>query len=302
VRVLDDFSTGRRANLKGLPGSLVRVVEGDLRDARTVARAVKGCEFVLHQGAVPSVPRSLADPRTTTEVNVGGTLNVLEAARRAGGVRRVVFASSSSVYGDSPTLPKVETMPLQPLSPYAASKASGEQYARAYTASMGVDVIILRYFNVFGPRQDPAGAYAAVVPRFFHAILRGERPVIFGDGQQTRDFTHVDNVVDANLAAARSTRGAGEAVNVACGSRVTVLGLAQMIAEALELPVHPRLDASRAGEVRHSLASIDRLESLLGVRPRVSLREGILDAARWYRSTAGTRRTAKRSGPGSRKR
>jgi UDP-glucose 4-epimerase len=202
VRVLDDFSTGGRSNLAGLP-------EGDLRDPRDVARAVKGAEIVLHQGAVPSVPRSIKDPATTTEVNVLGSVHLLEAARRAGTVKRVVLASSSSVYGDSPTLPKVESMPLLPLSPYAASKAAMEGYARAFSASHGLEVTILRYFNVFGPRQDPKGAYAAVIPRFFEALAAGERPVVYGDGNQTRDFTYVDNVVEANLRAATIPRAAG---------------------------------------------------------------------------------------------
>ncbi len=294
VRILDDFSTGKRANVKGLPVSRARVIEGDLRDPKTVNRAVRGCDYVLHQGAVPSVPRSLKDPTTTTDVNVGGTLNVLEAARKAGTVRRVVFASSSSVYGDSPTLPKVETMPLQPLSPYAASKAAGENYARAYSSSLGVEVTVLRYFNVFGPRQDPKGAYAAVVPRFFAAILKGERPVIFGDGQQTRDFTYIDNVIEANLAAATSPRGAGEVLNVACGSRVTIAGLASMIADALDCSTDPKLEPARSGEVRHSLADVSRLESILGVRPLVTLRQGIGKAAEWY---GGPRPAGKGSAP-----
>ncbi len=289
VRVLDDFSTGRRRNVEGLPKSRVRIIEADLRDGAAVARAARGAEFILHQGAVPSVPRSLKDPRRTTEVNVLGTLNVLEAARRAGSVKRVVFASSSSVYGDTPVLPKVETMPLLPLSPYAASKAAGEAYARAYTSSMGVPVAVLRYFNVFGPRQDPKGAYAAVVPRFFQAVLRGEAPVIYGDGQQTRDFTYVDNVVEANLLAARLPRAAGEILNVACGSRVTIEGLAHMVGEALDLPSKPRMEPGRAGEVRHSLADTSRIEAVLGYRPAVGLRDGLRLAGEWFRSPAGRR-------------
>jgi len=282
VRVLDDFSSGRRENLRGLPDGAVEVVEGDLRDAAVVARAVRGCDFVLHQGAIPSVPRSVKDPVATTEVNVLGTLHVLEAARRAGRVRRVVVASSSSVYGDSPTLPKVESMPVQPLSPYAASKAAAEAYARAYNSSLGVEVTVLRYFNVFGPRQDPKGAYAAVVPRFFAAIRAGRRPWIFGDGNQTRDFTFVDNVVEANLRAARAPRAAGEVLNVACGERVTILGLASMIAETLGTTTAPRLGPAREGEVRHSLADIARLEHVLDYTPTVGLRDGLERAAAWF--------------------
>lgn len=283
VRVLDDFSTGRRSNLAGLPASRVKVIEGDLRDAAVVARAVRGCAYVLHQGAVPSVPRSIKDPRRTHAVNVEGTVNVLEAARRNASVKRVVFASSSSVYGDTPSLPKSENMAITPLSPYAASKAAGEAYARAYTASMGVEVAVLRYFNVFGPRQDPKGAYAAVVPRFFQAAFKGESPVVYGDGQQTRDFTYIDNVVEANLRAARTAGAAGEVMNVACGARVTIVGLASMIAEAVGEKVEPRFEPGRGGEVRHSLADIRRMERVLGYRPTVELREGLERTVRWFK-------------------
>ena len=296
VRVLDDFSTGRRSNLRGLPPGKVTVIAGDLRNAATVAKAVRGCDFVLHQGAIPSVPRSLKDPVSTTAVNVLGTVNVLVAAGRAGTVKRVVIASSSSVYGDSPTLPKIESMPLLPLSPYAASKAAAESFARAFSASLGVEVAILRYFNVFGPRQDPNGAYAAVIPRFFHAILRGERPVVYGDGNQTRDFTFVENVVEANLRAATASRAAGEILNVATGDRVTILGLASMIAECLGTTTNPRLEPGRDGEVRHSLADISRMEHVLGLRPAVDLRHGLERAASWYRGAlpGGKKKKAKK--------
>ena len=285
VRVLDDFSTGKRANLRGLPPRRIQVVAGDLRNPAVVRKAVRGVEFVLHQAAIPSVPRSLADPAATTAVNVGGTVNLLRACVEAGTVRRVVLASSSSVYGDAPTLPKVESMPLLPLSPYAASKAAMEHYARAFRASLGLEAVVLRYFNVFGPRQDPKGAYAAVVPRFFHALLRGERPVVYGDGNQTRDFTYIDNVVEANLRAAVSPRAAGEILNVACGERVTILGLASMIGQVLGVPAQPRLETARDGEVRHSLADISRMESVLDLRPAVDLQRGLALAADWYRST-----------------
>jgi len=295
VRVLDDFSTGKRANLRGLPPRRVQVQAGDLRDRTAVRRAVRGAEFVLHQGAIPSVPRSLADPATTTEVNVLGTVNLLRACVEAKTVRRVVLASSSSVYGDAPTLPKVESMPLLPLSPYAASKAAMEHYGRAFRGSLGLEVVILRYFNVFGPRQDPKGAYAAVVPRFFHALLRGERPVVYGDGIQTRDFTYVDNVVEANLRAALSPRAVGEILNVACGERVTILGLASMIGQVLGVSAAPRHEPARDGEVRHSLADVDRMESVLDLRPAVDLQRGLERAADWYRSTlpGAKRRKAK---------
>jgi nucleoside-diphosphate-sugar epimerase len=292
VRVLDDFSSGRRSNLAGLPKGRVTIVEADLRDARAVDAAARKCDYVLHQGAVPSVPRSIADPDATVDVNVTGTLRVLEAARKSKSVRRVVFASSSSVYGDTPTLPKIESMPLQPLSPYAASKAAGESLCRAWTASMGVETTVLRYFNVFGPRQDPRSQYAAVMPRFFAALLAGEAPVIYGDGQQTRDFTYVDNVVEANLRAARTPKAAGEVLNVACGDRVTVAGLASMIGEVLGVPCKPRFEKGRGGEVRHSLAGVERMESILGFRPPVSLRDGLARTAPWYRE-AGRRKGKK---------
>jgi nucleoside-diphosphate-sugar epimerase len=227
-------------------------------------------------------------------VNVLGTVNLLEAARRAGSVKRVVLASSSSVYGDSPTLPKVENMPLLPLSPYAASKASMEGFARAFAASHGLEATILRYFNVFGPRQDPRGAYAAVIPRFFRAILRGERPVVYGDGNQTRDFTYLDNVVEANLRAATAPRAAGETLNVATGERVTILGLASMIAECLGTTTNPRLEPARDGEVRHSLADVSRMEAVLGLRPAVDVRRGLEMAAAWYRGTLPGKRKAKK--------
>jgi UDP-glucose 4-epimerase len=294
VRVLDDFSTGRRSNLRGLAPARVQVVEGDLRDRREVRAAIRGVDFVLHQAAIPSVPRSLADPAATTEVNVLGTVHLLEACADAGTVKRVVLASSSSVYGDSPTLPKVESMPLLPLSPYAASKAAMEGYARAFSASRGVEAVVLRYFNVFGPRQDPHGAYAAVIPRFFHALLRGERPVVYGDGNQTRDFTFVDNVVEANLRAATHARAAGETLNVACGERVTILGLASMIAQVLGVAAAPRLEKGRDGEVRHSLADVDRMEAVLDLRPAVDLRSGLERAADWYRESLPGGRGRKR--------
>jgi len=294
VRVLDDFSTGRRSNLRGLDRSRVALIEGDLRVRSDVRKAVRGADYVLHQGAIPSVPRSLADPSSTTEVNVLGTVVLLEACADAGSVRRVVLASSSSVYGDAPTLPKVESMPLLPMSPYAASKAAMECFARSFSSSRGVEAVVLRYFNVFGPRQDPAGAYAAVIPRFFHAMMRGERPVVFGDGNQTRDFTFVDNVVEANLRAATHARAAGEVLNVACGERVTILGLASMIAQVLGVTAAPRMEPGRDGEVRHSLADIDRMESVLDLRPAVDLRRGLELAAEWYRSARPGGRKRKR--------
>jgi UDP-glucose 4-epimerase len=257
VRVLDDLSTGRRANLAGL---------GDQVDL----------------GALPSVQRSVEDPVTSNAVNVGGTLHVLLAARAAG-VRRVVFASSSSVYGDAETLPKVETMAPAPLSPYAVQKLTGEHYGRIAGPLFGVEVVSLRFFNVFGPRQDPKSDYAAVIPRFITAYLRGEPPVIFGDGLQSRDFTFVENVVEANLLAMRASREAvGEAINVACGERYTLLELADEIGKATGRSLMPRHGPARKGDVRHSQASIEKARALLGFEPKVGFAEGLARTIRFY--------------------
>src|SRR3954469_1788105 len=251
VRILDSFATGRRENLAHLPD--VEVVEGDVQSFERAHRAVRGCDAVLHQAALPSVPRSIQDPLTTHAVNVTGTLNVLLAARDAD-VRRVVYASSSSVYGPSDQLPKQEDQPVAPISPYAVSKLAGEGFCRAFTTIYGMDCVSLRYFNVFGPRQDPLSQYAAVIPKFITAALEGTRPVVFGDGEQSRDFTFVENVVEANLLALESTAGAGEAFNIACGERVTLNTVLRMIGEMAGVELEPDYRPGRAGEVKHSEA------------------------------------------------
>ncbi len=220
VRVLDNFATGRRDNLSGIEGSIA-LFEEDIRDLEAIRPAFEGADYVLHQAALPSVPRSVKDPVSTTEANVNGTLNVLIAARDAG-VKRVVMASSSSVYGSNPELPKHEGMRPLPISPYAASKLADEAYAASFTHVYGLETVCLRYFNVFGPRQDPTSQYAAVVPLFVTLLLRGERPTIFGDGEQSRDFTYVANVIQANIRAATSPGGSGQAFNIACGSRISL--------------------------------------------------------------------------------
>ena len=271
VRVLDNFATGARANLTA---GAVELLEGDLRDAAIVERAVQGIEVVFHQAALPSVARSLEDPATTHAVNATGTLTLLLAARRAG-VRRVVYASSSSVYGDSPTLPKREEMPTQPKSPYAVSKLAGEQYCQVFAAAFGLETVSLRYFNVFGPRQDPASPYAAVIPKFLTAMRRGERPVIFGDGKQSRDFTYVENAVRANLLAAEAPRASGEVINVACGARVTLLELVEQLNHLLGTYLDPIFAPPRPGDVRHSQADLTRAAALLGYQPTVDLQEGL---------------------------
>jgi UDP-glucose 4-epimerase len=273
VRVLDDFSSGRERNLEGSLAS-VELLRGDLREEALLERAVAGAEVVFHQAAVPSVPRSVAEPLRTHEVNATGALRVLESARRAG-VRRVVFAASSSAYGDTPELPKLETMAANPRSPYALQKWAGETYCRLYHELYGLETVALRYFNVYGPRQDPKSEYAAVVPRFVTACLRGESPVVYGDGGQTRDFTFVEDAVRANLLAADAPRAAGAVVNVAGGRRISLLELLGQIAELVGCAVAPHHEPARAGDVRDSLADLSRARDLLGFEPQVSLREGL---------------------------
>jgi UDP-glucose 4-epimerase len=284
VRVLDDFSSGKDENLNELPGK-VELVRGDLRDRELVAQAVAGVEVVFHQGALGSVPRSVTDPLTTHEVNITGTLNILLAARDAG-VRRVVSASSSSVYGETPVLPKVEDMTPQPLSPYALSKLAGEHYIRVFKQVYGFDAVALRYFNIFGPRQDPQSQYAAVIPRFVTALLNGEQPLVYGDGLQSRDFTYVENVVEANLLAAEADGVAGRAFNVGCGGRYTLLDLLGQLKSIIGSGIEPRHEAARAGDVRDSQASIELAESGFGYRVRVGFEEGLRRTVDWFRSKA----------------
>lgn len=272
VRVLDSFATGRRENLEGLSG--VELIEGDIQSFERAHNAVRGCEAVLHQAALPSVPRSIQDPLTTNAVNVTGTLNLLLAARDAG-VRRVVYASSSSVYGANEALPKCEDQPVSPISPYAVSKLAGEGFCRAFTCIYGLECIALRYFNVFGPRQDPRSQYSAVIPRFIEAALHGSTPVIFGDGKQSRDFTYIDNVVDANLRAMTGSAGAGEVFNIACGERVSLNEALDTVAEVAGTELHPDHQPARVGEVRHSQADIRRAREELGYEPAVSFADGI---------------------------
>ncbi|HUJ71171.1 MAG TPA: SDR family oxidoreductase [Verrucomicrobiae bacterium] len=281
VRVFDNFSSGKRENVRAFAGK-AEIVEGDLRDAKSIQQVVNGVRFVLHLGAIPSVTRSVEDPRTTTEVNITGTVNLLLAARDAG-VKRVVFTSSSSVYGDTPTLPKREEMTPSPLSPYAVHKITGEYYSRVFWRLYGLETISLRYFNVFGPRQDPQSQYAAVIPRFITAIMRDESPIIFGDGKQTRDFSHIDNVIDANVAACEAPNEAlGESFNIACGSRISLLGLVDTVNKILGKKIKPKFDPPRPGDILHSRADISKAEKLLGWKPRVGFAEGIAKTIAWY--------------------
>jgi UDP-glucose 4-epimerase len=285
VRVLDDLSSGREENLAHASGKL-DVVRGDLCDPALLERCVEGCDVVFHQGAVPSVPRSVAEPIRTHRVNASGTLAVLEASRQAG-VRRVVYAASSSAYGDTPQLPKVETMPANPRSPYALQKWTGETYCRLYADLYGLETVALRYFNVFGPRQNPKSEYAAVVPRFAVACLRGEPALVYGDGGQTRDFTFVADAVRANLLAADSPKASGSVMNVAGGRRISLLELLEIIADLVGTKIPPRHEPGRAGDVRDSLADLGRARDLLGYEPQVSLRDGLARTVESLRALEG---------------
>lgn len=274
VRILDDFSTGRRSNLEALKGDF-ELVEGTIVDPETVTRAMKGVEVVFHEAAIPSVARSVENPQASILANVMGTTVVLDAARHAK-VRRLVFAASSSAYGDTPTLPKVESMVPAPLSPYAVAKLTGEHLLQVFSKLYGIETLSLRYFNVFGPRQDPTSQYAAVIPNFITAALKRTRPTVYGDGEQTRDFCYIDNTVEANLLAASTpNKLSGEVVNIACGERISLNQLLSHISEESGFKLDPEYVAGRAGDVRDSLASIDKARALIGYEPKVKVREGL---------------------------
>lgn len=277
VRVLDNFSTGNRTNLAELAGE-VEVVEGELRSYERVHAATRGVEVVFHQGALPSVPRSVQDPLTTGAVNVEGTLNVLLAARDEG-VRRIVFASSSSVYGNSGDLPRTESSNPDPISPYGVSKLAAERYCVSFSRVYALETVALRYFNVFGPNQDPTSQYSAVIPRFLTAIAAGRPVAIYGEGGQRRDFTYVDNVIDANLLAAEAKDANGAVLNIATGLATSVNQLADVIGTLLERPVEREQHPARAGDVRDSWADIARAKDVLGWEPRISLEDGLRLAA-----------------------
>ncbi|HTO93903.1 MAG TPA: SDR family oxidoreductase [Bacteroidota bacterium] len=282
VRVFDNFSTGRRENLREF-GDAPEIFEGDLRSYHAVREAVAGVDVVLHQAALPSVPRSVRDPITSNDVNTNGTLNLLHAAREAG-VHRLVYASSSSVYGDAEELPKHEGMAPNPLSPYAVSKLAGEYYCRVFARVYGLETVCLRYFNVFGPRQDPGSQYSAVIPKFITAMLRGEAPVIYGDGEQSRDFTYVSNVVEANLLAASVDCEPGLALNCACHERTSLNVLVERLNQILGLTIRPVYRERRTGDIQHSFASIDRARGVLGYAPAVGFVEGLEKTVAWYRA------------------
>ncbi len=274
VRILDDYSTGRRANVEALHGK-VEILEGSVVDPELVAKAMKGVSVVFHEAAIPSVIRSVENPCASMQANVMGTTVVLDVARHAK-VRRLIFAASSSAYGDTPSLPKVETMPAAPLSPYAVSKVTGEQLLKVFSALYGIETLSLRYFNVFGPRQDPTSQYAAVIPNFITAALERTRPRVYGDGEQTRDFCYIENTVNANLLAAETpNKLEGQAVNIACGERTSLNQLLSLIGEEAKFLLEPNYSVPRPGDVRDSLASIELAATLIGYKPSVDVREGL---------------------------
>ena len=281
VRIADNFSTGYRHNLDANPGA--ELLEGDLADEAFARQAVEGMDLVFHQAAIPSVPRSVADPIASNRANIDGTVNVLVAARDAG-VRRVIYAGSSSAYGDTPTLPKHEDMTASPRSPYALQKLVGEQYCRLFTDLYGLETVTIRYFNVFGPRQDPTSAYSGVISQFARALIEGRPPTIYGDGRQTRDFTYIDNVVDGVLRAGDARGASGEVVNVATGGRISLLELLETMKAMTGAKVDPVFAEARPGDVRDSQADISKAERLLGYTPAVSFEDGVARTVEWYRA------------------
>ena len=281
VRVVDNLITGKKINLTGVMDK-IEFVHADMGDSQVAQTAMKDIDVVLHQGALPSVPVSIDNPAATHKHCVDATFTLLLAARDAG-IKRFVYAASSSAYGDALASPKVETMPVSPLSPYAVAKLVGEYYCSVFYKIFDLETISLRYFNVFGPNQDPTSQYAAAIPAFVTAILKDEPPTIYGDGEQSRDFTYVDNVVDANLLAARAERTKGEVINIACGQAVTVNEIIDMINNLLGKNVKPKYTAPRPGDVKHSLADITAAEKLIGFEPAVSFHDGLQKAIDWYR-------------------
>jgi nucleoside-diphosphate-sugar epimerase len=281
VRVLDNLLTGKKTNLNDIIDK-IEFIEADMGDEKVARKAMTDIDVVLHQGALPSVPKSLDDPAATHRHCVDATFTLLLAARDAG-IKRFVYAASSSAYGDAPALPKVETMPVNPLSPYAAAKLVGEYYCSVFYKVFGLETISLRYFNVFGPYQDPTSQYAAAIPAFVTAILKGEPPTVFGDGRQTRDFTYIDNVVEANLLAAKAKSTTGEVINIACGQAVTVNETIDVINELAGKDIKPIYDKPRLGDIEHSLADITLAKKLIGYRPAIQFPEGLKKAINWYR-------------------
>ncbi|MCX7973093.1 MAG: SDR family oxidoreductase [Candidatus Aminicenantes bacterium] len=286
VRVLDNFLTGKRENLAPYLGK-IDLIEGDIRDLEVCRRACEGVNYVFHQAALPSVARSVEDPKTTSEINIEGTLNLLLSAQKCG-VKRFVFASSSSVYGDDESLPKREGLEGRPLSPYALSKRTGEEYCRLFYQLYGLSTVCLRYFNVFGPRQDPLSPYAAVIPNFIFRLLQGKEPIIFGDGEQSRDFTYVANVVEANLLTIKADdRISGEVFNIACGQQISVNTLVTELNRLLGTQIKSIHAEPRPGDIRHSLADISKARRILGFEPRYSFEAGLAHTLNWFKKRMG---------------
>ena len=281
VTVLDNFSTGKRDNLTSfIEGENFTLIEGDIRSYHVVRASVEGIDFILHQAALPSVPRSINDPLTTNEVNIVGTLNVLQAAKEIG-VKRVVYASSSSIYGDSEELPKHSNMRIKPLSPYALTKYTGERYCQIFYQLYGLKTVCLRYFNVFGPNQDPNSQYSAVIPKFITAIIHNKEPVIYGDGTQFRDFTFVDNVVSANIKACFSPKAIGEVMNIACNHEISIIELVEKINKILGKNIKPRFEKARKGDIKYSYASIDKAKKLINYKVKKNFDEGLVETTNY---------------------
>ncbi len=281
VKVLDDLSSGNKKNLDGVTGK-IEFIEGDIRDLALLKKALKGCDYVIHQAALRSVPKSMENPLLYDDVNVTGTLNLLVASAE-NKVKRLVFASSSSVYGDSEVLPQSEGQIPQPISPYAATKLAGEHYLRVFAKSYGLETVALRYFNVFGPRQSLESEYAVVIPKFITCILRGEQPPVHGDGKQSRDFTYVDNVVDANLAAAIREGASGEVFNVACGKGYDLLDLIRIINEITGKDIKPKFEDQRPGDVKHTLSDITKMKKILKIDPKVDFVLGLRKTVEYFK-------------------
>ena len=286
VRIIDNFSSGKRENFADYARD-VELIEADILDASAIRRAVEGVEVVFHHAAIPSVPKSMAEPLENHEANATGTLRVLHAAKQAG-VRRVVYAASSAAYGDAPELPKVETLAPAPISPYGVSKLAGEYYCQVFAGAYGLETVCLRYFNVFGPRQDPKSEYAAVIPKFITAALAGQTPRIFGDGTQSRDFCHIDNIIEANFkaASAPAAQVSGQMFNIACGAATDLNQVVAVIGDILGRKVDARHEPERTGDIKHSYADIDKARRRLGYTAAVSFADGLRRTLAWYRDEA----------------
>lgn len=286
VRVVDNFSTSRKENVKEFLGNKnFELIKGDLADSSICKKAVKDMDFVLHQAAVPSVQRSIEDPIKSNNSNITATLNILIASRDEG-VKKFIYASSSSIYGDNPELPKKEDFPVRPISPYALTKYTGERYCQLFWQIYKLPIICLRYFNVFGPKQNPDSQYSAVIPKFIKCFLNNKNPVIFGNGEQSRDFTFVENVVEANILAAKSDKGNGEIFNVACGEATSLNQLISLLSEITNKEVRAVYEEGRQGDVLHSLADIKKIKKILGYRPKVLFKDGLLKTFNWYKDNA----------------